>query len=865
VSHSLPSGRQPLSLLQLSLLVIVTLLILIIEGLILNAYLNISATTASYEQVSTAPTTMANIQREILGLQIETYRLLLHTPVADLKALNLHRTRLTQQLQVAMRQNANDPLVMADLKTIQEELVQYDALFTALGTSPTSEQLSVAAASFRDILSHLELQIKATYDREEIIYYETINRALQAQRAFQTVLLGVSGLVLLLGVALVLSLRRSVSREFEQAYRVLMAEMAERQQAEATLRESEARKGAILEAALDCIITIDHTGRIIEFNPAAEKTFGYSQTEVLGQQMADLIIPPALQDQHRQGLAHYLTTGEGPVLRQHIELTAKRADRTEFPVELSIVPLPSQGQPIFTGFIRDITKRKAAEATLRASEERFRTLIEHSWDSIWLLAADGVFLYASSATHRILGYAPGEVIGQNVFQLIHPEDFPHTTEAFKQLLHPLNGTVTAQARIRHKDGSWRWLEGIGHNRLAEPGLQAVVINCRDITERRQAEVALRQANLVVENSPAVLFRWQAVEGWPVRLVSENVAQFGYSAEAFLSETLQYGSLIHPDDLKGLVQELGYSAHRVERFQLQYRLVTKAGEVRWVSDWRVVERDPEGQLTHYQGIVIDITESKQAEEAFLARDQALAASRLKSEFLARVSHELRTPLSAIIGYTELLQMGSYGPTLPPQDEVFSRIMTGSEALITLVNELLDQASFETGRLTLHLTTFTPAELIEPVLAKLSVLAQHKGLSLTSQIRPEIPPYLSGDFNRLQQILTNLVGNAIKFTQTGGVQIHLYRSDGTHWALEVSDTGSGIPAEAQGYIFEPFRQLDGSVTREHGGSGLGLSIVKELVTLMGGRISLKSKVGQGSIFTVLLPLRESIQEELAWPTP
>jgi signal transduction histidine kinase len=256
---------------------------------------------------------------------------------------------------------------------------------------------------------------------------------------------------------------------------------------------------------------------------------------------------------------------------------------------------------------------------------------------------------------------------------------------------------------------------------------------------------------------------------------------------------------------------------------------------------------------------EIVKRKQVEEALiLARDEALAASRLKSELVAKVSHELRTPLGSILGHTEMIQMELYGPISEEQKEATSKIIKSTNYLTGLVGQLLDQAQFEAGKLKLNISPFAPADMIEDALSKLSVIAQNKGLALTIDIAADVPPQLSGDKVRLEQILLNLVSNAIKFTEQGTVCVRLYCPDTTHWAIQVSDTGPGIPLEAQTYIFEPFEQVDGSITREHAGTGLGLSIVKQLTTLMDGQIDLESTVGQGSTFTIILPL-QLIQEE------
>lgn len=258
---------------------------------------------------------------------------------------------------------------------------------------------------------------------------------------------------------------------------------------------------------------------------------------------------------------------------------------------------------------------------------------------------------------------------------------------------------------------------------------------------------------------------------------------------------------------------------------------------------------------------DITKRKQAEAVVIrARDQALAASRLKSEFLARISHELRTPLNAILGHTELFEMGVYGDITDKQKQATQKIINNCTNLTHLVNELLDQASLESGKLILNNNAFTATDLIKPIQTKINGLAKVKEIKLTTWVSPDLPETLHGDLYRLQQVLSNLVGNAVKFTESGWVQIDLTYVDDAHWAMQVSDTGPGIPLDAHEYIFDPFRQVDGSLTRLHGGTGLGLSIVKDLTTLMGGQVVLDSRPGQGSTFTVILPFEPVEQDDI-----
>lgn len=259
--------------------------------------------------------------------------------------------------------------------------------------------------------------------------------------------------------------------------------------------------------------------------------------------------------------------------------------------------------------------------------------------------------------------------------------------------------------------------------------------------------------------------------------------------------------------------------------------------------------------HQERDLLDQRVNERTHELAQARDQALAASNLKTELLAKVSHELRTPLGAILGFTEMLESGVYGDIAPAQQPVTTEIIGSAQYLTHLVNELLDEAQLEAGKLQLKFSAFTPTALVDETLAKMNILAEAKEIRLTSSISPEVPNLIWGDPTRLQQILVNLVGNAIKFTLRGTIQVKLFCPDAAHWAIQVADTGVGIPREAQAYIFEPFRQVDGSVTRSSQGTGLGLSIVKQLTTLMGGKIMLDSVENCGSTFTVILPLHKN----------
>ena len=233
-------------------------------------------------------------------------------------------------------------------------------------------------------------------------------------------------------------------------------------------------------------------------------------------------------------------------------------------------------------------------------------------------------------------------------------------------------------------------------------------------------------------------------------------------------------------------------------------------------------------------------------------EAIEASNFKSQLIARISHELRTPLGAILGLTEMLDCAVCGPLSAEQRQVTLKIVRNAQRLNRLVAQLLDQSYFESGKLKLKTEEFSPRAIVENVVAVLRPAVEGKGLLFEADAADTLPDTVIGDSGRVEQILYHLVENALKFTTIGSIDVRAYRPNDGQWVMQVTDTGIGIPEEAQGYIFDPFRQVDESVTREYGGFGLGLTVVKQLVTLMGGEVTLESEVGRGSTFRVSLPL-------------
>ncbi|MCL4180616.1 MAG: PAS domain S-box protein [Verrucomicrobia bacterium] len=274
---------------------------------------------------------------------------------------------------------------------------------------------------------------------------------------------------------------------------ILFESVADRRLAEQAQLEGQARKSAILDSALDAIVTFDHEGLIFEWNRAAESIFGLRRAQVLGRELAEVVFPGETRDRFRESLARYLQNGDSELIGRRVELIGHRSDGGLFPLEMSVNRVPMDGPPLFTGFLRDITERNQFEEALRRSEEHFRSLIENSSDVIVIVKDQGRLSYLSHTVQRILNYRPEELIHRSVFELIHPDDSAVVEEALQRALRQPEKSAAVQFRCRHANGTWRYLEAIGILRVDPSGEPCVVVNARDITERRQLEDQLRQA------------------------------------------------------------------------------------------------------------------------------------------------------------------------------------------------------------------------------------------------------------------------------------------------------------------------------------------------------------------------------------
>jgi len=491
-----------------------------------------------------------------------------------------------------------------------------------------------------------------------------------------------------------------------------------------------------------------------------------------------------------------------------------------------------------------ILKRLQREVVL---EECYRDLFENANDMVYTHDLEGKLTSLNRMGEQITGYNRQEALDKNLLDIVAPESRELARQKIQQSLAEAPACAY-EIEILAKDGRRVPLEvstRVIHQDDKAVGVQG---NARDIRERRRSERALRDSEshyrLLFERNLAGVYR-STLDGKILDCNEAFSRVFGYgSREEALAQpaTSLYGeadrrdAFISPLRAKGSVANLEFCMRRSD------------GSPVWVLENASLLADASGALNLIEGTVIDITERKRADQAMeQAKEAAEEASRAKGEFLANVSHEIRTPMNGILGMTELAL--DSGPNSELR-EYLEAIQLSAQSLLSVINDILDFSKIEARKLDLEKISFDLRPSLNETLRMLELRVYQKGLALVNHIDPDVPEALVGDPGRLRQVIVNLVGNAIKFTEQGRISLNVSTESCDpgeavlHFA--VSDTGVGIPADKQDLIFEAFTQADGSTTRKFGGTGLGLAISAQLVGMMGGTLWVESEVGKGSTF-------------------
>ncbi|MDJ0278477.1 PAS domain-containing protein [Sphingomonas sp. 2R-10] len=505
---------------------------------------------------------------------------------------------------------------------------------------------------------------------------------------------------------------------------------------------------------------------------------------------------------------------------------------------------------------------------LRDNERQLRLLTDHSTDLIVRLGMDGLGRYASPAAERLLGYRPEQLVGKSPFEAIHPDDRDRVRRCLEQLTPDGDGVVF-RYRMRHRDGHYLWLEGAF--RLVGDGDDTLELigSIRDIATRRDAETEAivsadkleeRQRLLGMAETAAGIGHWRLNLGdWRLFWSSEVFRIHGVTEgeEPRIADAIDF---YHVDDRAMVRERLGAVINSGGAFEFDARIVRRDGTMRWVRSRGQAEPAPGAGIVSLFGVLQDITEQVAAmTDLRAAREEAERALADKATFTATISHEIRTPLTSILAAAQLLRDT---PDRTERMRHLDSLEKAGRTLSDIVDDVLTFSKLEGGHGNPEAIAFEPRQLLETVIGLFAVDARRHDLTLELDAPPG---RVIGDPARVQRVLTNLVGNAVKFTRAGSIRISAARVGGELWRFEVADTGVGIRSDRLDAIFEPFVQADASTTRSYGGTGLGLSISRMLVGSMRGTIHVASRPGTGSSFWFDLPLPAAavVDAEAAMP--
>jgi PAS domain S-box-containing protein len=607
----------------------------------------------------------------------------------------------------------------------------------------------------------------------------------------------------------------------------------------AELREQHDFSDTVLTALIEGIAAVTPDGTVIRVNERWTQITGFSADEAIGMRPPYPWWPPEGSEHCARELKNVLESGSSA----EFDAMLQHRDGDGLPVLASIHPITSGGHvSMLIVTYRDLTERDRVQAQRRQMAEELDHFFTLSRDLMCMASRDGFFTRVNPTWTEVLGWTVEELTGRPYLDFIHPDDVERTVAQGIILLDGLMPTIAFENRYRTRDGDYRWLDWNATPAENGEGIYAVA---RDVTEAKRAEQRFRQLIFSAPDAMVIV----GADG-VIRLVNEQTERlFGWSAVDLVGRSVH--TLIpsrlrvqHDDDMHHYLQDPSPRRMGIGR---ELRALRRDGG-EFPVEITIAPLDTEDGLL-VSAAIRDVSERQRAEQALAAaRDEALAAAAAKSQFVAMVSHEIRTPMNGVIGLTKLLLDT---PLQPVQRRYAESVRASAQALLAIINDLLDFSKIEAGKISLIEHDFDLGDLLEQVAHAGAAAARDKAIEIVGYYPPDLPVTVCGDEGRLRQVLLNLVGNAVKFTHRGEIVIRVdppgpVSAGRRRYEFSVSDTGIGIDADQISRMFEPFTQADGTNSREFGGTGLGLTISRQLVELMGGTLRVDSEPGRGSRF-------------------
>lgn len=592
---------------------------------------------------------------------------------------------------------------------------------------------------------------------------------------------------------------------------------------------------ALLEQSTDIVSVLDASGNGMFVSPAAERTLGFAPADLIGRSIFEFIHPDDIETAQAQ-LLELLTRRK----TLQTELRLRRADGSWLWVENSCANLLDDEE--IAGILiitRDISARKEVEAKLRRAEEYWRSLVQCSPDYILTVDAAGNVLFLNWSDRG----SPDEWVGRCIYDYMPDDQAVIMREAIAGAFSSdVPQEVECRGPIIRGVPSW-YRARIRALKDQHGTTVAAVLMAADVTERKQAESRLARYREVFASSLDAI----SITDTEGRYIEQNAAHrelFGYPDEELLGET--------PARILGQegCDELERMLLRDGSFRGEFAVPRRTGEFLVIEVTAVPVHGPDGQVAWYVGLARDVTSKKHAEEALRrAKEEAEQVSRIKSEFLSNVSHELRTPLNAIVGFSKILERGTYGATNERQRRYLRNILEAGEHMAALVDDLLDLRRIEENRIELVPLSIPLGSVLEEALHLVQPLVEERRHVVGHPLGSTLPTVYA-DRRATVQVIANLLTNAAKYTDEGGTIEVSVVEEGAEVRIAIADSGIGIAPEDLPRVFDYFEQVHGAGSSRKG-FGIGLAIARALVERMGGRICVESTVGKGSVFSFTLP--------------
>ena len=656
---------------------------------------------------------------------------------------------------------------------------------------------------------------------------------------------------------------------------VVVRDITTRAQAEADLRYRESLLSSLFDLSPIGIALNDlESGQFLELNPALLEPTGYTREEFIQLSYWD-VTPREYEPQEKQALEDLHANGRYGFEKEYI-----RKDGSRYPVSLNGVRIEDpSGRSMIWSLIQDISERRALENALRSERDQLRQLLDTSPSAIVRLDAEGRIVFANGEAEAVLGLEPSGLQGvpfnapEWVITSIDGGEFADSDLPFSRVMATGAPVRDVMHSIVWPDGRRRILSINAAPLTGDTGIEGVICIVSDISVLMESRERLRinEERLRLATHAAKVGIWS---------YDPELDRVYFSPECFelmeFAEPLpemsgqEYRDVIHPDDTERVLNAIyACISGKRDEYREQIRHRTPDGRYLWtLAVGRVAERHDDGRTRVITGTFQDISAEKEYERLIAeSRDSAEQANRAKSDFLANTSHEIRTPLNGVLGMAKLLARTEL---TEKQRFYVDTLSQSGQALLSLIENILDISRIEAGELQFDVETFDLEAVSNSAIKTVAGIAVDKGLSLELEFDPSVARMRQGDMRRLRQVLLNLLGNAVKFTDRGRVAVRVTGGSGDAVWFEVVDTGVGLKAGECEMIFSRFVQANSSNTRKHEGTGLGLAICKELVELAGGEISVESRFGEGSVFRFFWPLPpagelQPYQDERVQPSP